>query len=77
MCQAESKHLLRSCTEKKKNTNLCQAGTSCPSQEFIPQVIRDFAYFVFMCIKLIFFTEIFALNLSSLVIVRANNFAIS
>ena len=33
---------------KKKNTNLCQAGTSCPSQEFISQVIRDFAYFVFV-----------------------------
>ena len=39
---------------KNKNMNLCQVGTLCESQEFMPQVIRDFVYFVFMFIKLIF-----------------------
>ena len=35
---------------KNKNRNLCKVGTLCQSQEFLPQVIRDFVYFVFMFI---------------------------
>ena len=39
---------------KNKNRNLCQVGTLCQSEEFMLQVIRNFVYFVFMFIKLIF-----------------------
>ena len=48
--QAEGRHFLR----KNKNRNLCQVGTLYQSEEFMPQVIRHFVYFVFMFIKLIF-----------------------
>ena len=54
LCQAEGRHLLRSCTEKNKNKKLCQVGTLYQSQEFMPQVITDFFNVVFMFIKLIF-----------------------
>ena len=39
---------------KNKNRNLCQVGTLCQSQEFMPEVARGFVYFVFVFIKLIF-----------------------
>ena len=52
---------------KNKNKNLCQVGTLCQSQEFMPQVARGFVYFGFMFIKTDFYTEtLFALELSSI-----------
>ena len=38
---------------------LCQVRTLWQSQEFMPQIIRDFVYFVFMFIKLIFYRNIY------------------
>ena len=43
---------------KNKSWNLCQAGTLCQSQTFMPQVARDSVYFVFMFTKLIFIQNI-------------------
>ena len=56
------------------NRNLCQVGTLCQSEEFMPQVIRDFCFYVY---KIDFYAEISALDISSLLIVRVNNLTIS
>ena len=40
--------------QKKKNRELCQNRTSCQSQEFMPQVVRGFVYFIFIFMKLNF-----------------------
>ena len=39
---------------KNKHGNLCQVGTLCQGQGFMPQVTRGFVCFVFMFTKLIF-----------------------
>ena len=62
---------------KNKNRKLYQVGTLRQSQEFMPQAIRDFFNVIFMFIKIDFYTELFALDLSSQLIVGANNLAIS
>ena len=62
---------------RNKNRKLYQVGTLCQSQEFIPQAIRDFFNVIFMFIKIDFYTELFALELSSQLIVGVNNLAIS
>ena len=61
---------------KSKNRKLCQVGTLCESQEFMPQVIRDFLC-CFYVYKIDFYIEILALDLSSPLIVRANDRVIS
>ena len=43
----------------------------------MPQAIRDFFNVIFMFIKIDFYTELFALELSSQLIVGVNNLAIS
>ena len=62
---------------KNKNRKLYQVGTLRQSQEFMPQAIRDFFNVIFMFIKIDFYTELFALELSSQLIVVVNNLAIS
>ena len=62
---------------KNKNRKLYQVGTLRQSQEFMPQAIRDFFNVIFMFIKIDFYTELFALEHSSQLIVRVNNLAIS
>ena len=62
---------------KNKNRKLYQVGTLRQSQEFMPQAIRDFFNVIFMFIKTDFYTELFALELSSQLIVGVNNLAIS
>ena len=56
---------------ENKNRKLCQVETLRQSQEFMPQVIRYILLFCFYVYKIDFYTEIFALDLSSLLIVRA------
>ena len=43
----------------------------------MPQAIRDFFNVIFMFIKIDFYTELFALELSSQLIVGVNNLAVS
>ena len=62
---------------KNKNRKLYQVGTLRQSQEFMPQATRDFFNVIFMFIKIDFYTELFALELSSQLIVGVNNLAIS
>ena len=62
---------------KNENRKLYQVGTLRQSQEFMPQAIRDFFNVIFMFIKIDFYTELFALELSSQLIVGVNNLAIS
>ena len=62
---------------KNKNRKLYQVGTLRQSQEFMPQAIRDFFNVIFMFIKIDFYTELFALELSSQLIVGVNNLAVS
>ena len=69
--------IYKSMYRKNKNRNLCQVGTLCQNQEFMPQLISfRLCLFYFYVYEIDFYTEIFALDLSSLLIVRTNNLAI-
>ena len=73
LCRAEGTHLLRSCTEKIKIGILVKLGLYAKVKNLCHR-FRDFL--LFLCYTIAFYTEIFALDFSSLLIVRTNNLAI-